>query len=142
MGESGTLSRLGGGQEGPRVVVVGPDAAGKSTLVKQLGRLGYNVRSCAQDHSQVPDMWRRLSKPDFLVFLDARLETIARRRAIDWGQDRLDALQARLADARAHCDLYVPTDALTPDEVTGVVRAALSRAGIRPASLPHADDTQ
>ena len=125
-------SRSVGEEEEPRVVVVGPDAAGKSTLVMRLRALGYNARACAQDHSYVPDMWRRLSQPDFLVFLDARLETIARRRDIDWEQQRLDVLLARLAHARAHCDLYLPTDDLTPSEVVGQVRAALSAAGIEP----------
>jgi len=100
--------------------------------VMRLRALGYNARACAQDHSYVPDMWRRLSQPDFLVFLDARLETIARRRDIDWGQRRLDVLLARLVHARAHCDLYLPTDDLTPSEVMGQVRAALSAAGIEP----------
>jgi hypothetical protein len=123
-----------GEERGPRVVVVGPDAAGKSALVARLRALGYNARCCAQEHSYVPGMWWRLSRPNFLVFLDARLETIARRRAIDWGQKRLDALQARLAHARAHCDLYLPTDDLTQPEVVERVRAALSAAGIEPGS--------
>jgi deoxyadenosine/deoxycytidine kinase len=118
--------------EGPRVVAVGPDAAGKSTLVAQLKTLGYNARSCGQDHSQVPDMWRRLSRPDFLVFLDARLETIARRRSVDWGQEYLDKLNARLEHARAHCDLYLPTDDLKSAQVVERVQAALSAAGIEP----------
>jgi cytidylate kinase len=121
---------VGGQEERPRVVVVGPDAAGKSTLVERLNALGYNAHSCAQDHSYIPDMWRKLAQPDFLVFLDAKLETIAQRRPIDWGMERLEVLQARLAHARAHCDLYLATDDLTPGEVVGLVRAALSAAGI------------
>ena len=120
------------GGEGVRVVAVGPDAAGKSALVARLKLLGYNARSCGQDHSLVPDMWRRLSQPDFLVFLDARLETIARRRSIDWGQEYLDKLNARLEHARAHCDLYLPTDDLTPAQVVERVQEALSAAGIEP----------
>jgi hypothetical protein len=116
----------------PRVVVVGPDAAGKTELVRRLRALGYNARSCAQDHSYVPDMWRRLARPDFLVYVDARLETIARRRAIDWGQKRLDEINARLAHARAHCDFYLPTDDLKPGDVVDRVRAALAGAGIAP----------
>jgi ribose 1,5-bisphosphokinase PhnN len=115
-----------------RVVVVGPDAAGKTELVQRLRRLGYNAHSCAQDHSYVPDMWRRLARPDFLIYLDARLETIARRRRIDWGQERLDQLNARLAHARAHADLLLPTDDLTPPQVLAHVQIALSRAGIEP----------
>ena len=118
--------------QAPRVVVVGPDASGKTELVRRLQASGYNAHSCAQDHSYVPDMWRRLSRPDFLIYLDARLETIARRRAIDWGQKRLDQLNARLAHARAHCDLYLATDDLEPAEVTDQVRAALAGAGILP----------
>jgi GTPase SAR1 family protein len=120
-------------EEAPRVVVVGPDAAGKSTLVGRLLASGYNARSCAQDHSYVPDMWRRIARPDFLVFLDATLDTIARRRSIDWGQERLDRLHARLAHARAHCDFYLPTDDLTPAQVAAQVTAALSAAAIQPA---------
>lgn len=126
--------------ESLRVVVVGPDATGKTELVRRLRALGYNARSCAQDHSYVPDMWRRLARPDYLVYLDARLETIARRRAIDWGQDRLDALNARLAHARAHCDLFLPTDDLEPSEVVARVQAALSAAGIAPRQNDEPSD--
>jgi len=118
--------------EAPRVVVVGPDAAGKTELVNRLRATGYNARSCAQDHSYVPDMWRRVARADFLIYLDARLETIARRRKIDWGQPRLDELNARLAHARSHCDLYLPTDDLDPSQVADQVRAVLATAGIIP----------
>lgn len=128
-----------GQPEGQRVVVVGPDAAGKTTLVRQLQALGYNARSCAQEHSYVPDMWRVLARPDFLVFLDARLETIAQRRFIDWGQERLDRLAERLAHARRHCDLYLPTDGLSPDEVSERVVQAVTNAGIQPQA-PKSED--
>ena len=124
--------------DGPRVVVVGPDAAGKTTLVARLRAQGYNARCCAQDHSDVPDMWQKVSRPRFLVFLDARLETIARRRATDWRQEWLDSQHTRLSHARAHCQLYLPTDDLTPAEVAERVRTALSAAGIEP--LPCAVD--
>ncbi len=124
MSDQGEVDQL------PRVVVVGPDAAGKTELVWRLRALGYNAHSCAQDHSYVPDMWRRLARPDFLIYLDARLETIARRRAIDWGQERLDTLNARLAHARAHCDLYLPTDDLALSDVVDRVQSILSAAGI------------
>jgi hypothetical protein len=126
--------------EMPRVVVVGPDAAGKTELVKRLRALGYNARSCAQDHSYVPDMWRRIARPDFLVYLDVGLETIARRRTIDWGQERLDKLNVRLAHARAHCDLYLPTDDLERSEVVERVRTALHKVGIGPCSGEKTSD--
>src|SRR5512137_2047929 len=124
------MSDQGEADQLSRVVVVGPDAAGKTELVWRLRALGYNAHSCAQDHSYVPDMWRRLARPDFLIYLDARLETIARRRAIDWGQERLDTLNARLAHARAHCDLYLPTDDLALSDVVDRVQITLAAAGI------------
>jgi hypothetical protein len=39
-----------------------------------------------------------------------------------WDQGYLDAQRHRLRHARAHCDLYLPTDDLTEEEV--LVRAA------------------
>lgn len=68
-----------------------------------------------QNHSYVPDMWRRLTNPDLLIYLDAELGTIARRRRIGWGERHL--ADERLRHARQHCDLYLPTDDLTEEEV-------------------------
>ena len=132
MSDQGEDDQLPRAERAKRVVVVGPDAAGKTELVWRLRALGYDAHSCAQDHSYVPDMWRRLARPDFLIYLDARLETIARRRAIDWGQERLDTLNARLAHARTHCDLYLPTDDLALSDVVDRVQITLSAAGIVP----------
>ncbi len=108
-----------------RIAVVGPCAAGKSSLVKRLRAEGYNIRSVSQEHSYVPDMWRRVSPTDILIYLDATLETIARRRKISWGQARLDALNHRLRHARAHADFYLPTDPLTLEEVAARVKIFL-----------------
>lgn len=102
---------------GLRIAVVGPCGAGKSTLVARLRPLGYSIRSVCQEHSGVPDMWRRVSRTDVLIYLDVRLETIGRRRRIDWGQKYLDALNDRLRHARAHANFYLPTDDLSPDDV-------------------------
>lgn len=111
--------------DSPRIAVVGPCGAGKSTLVKRLRPLGYNIRAISQEHSYVPDMWRRVARTDILIYLDATLETIAKRRDINWGQDRLDALNTRLQHARAHADLYLPTDELTIDDVAQKVAVFL-----------------
>lgn len=97
--------------------MVGPCASGKSSLVSRLKALGYNARHVAQDHSYVPDMWRRLTDPDFLIYLDAELRTVARRRCINWGKRYLADERHRLRHARQHCDLYLPTDDLTEEEV-------------------------
>lgn len=122
------------GAQGPRIVVVGPCAAGKTTLVSNLQPKGYNIRSCVQEHSFTPDLWRRFSKADVLVFLDAQLSTIGRRqRRSDWTQSRLDAQRGRLAHARAHCDFYLATDDLTREQVATRVVAFLTENDITPS---------
>ena len=108
-----------------RIAVVGPCAAGKSSLVKRLKAEGYNIRAVSQEHSYVPDMWRRVSPTDILIYLDAALETIARRRKISWGQERLNALNHRLRHARVHADFYLQTDPLTLEEVAARVKSFL-----------------
>ncbi len=69
--------------------VVGPCAAGKSTLIAGLTRLGYRTRHIAQEHSYVKDMWQRLTNPDILVFLDASYPTTCQRRKLDWTRSGL-----------------------------------------------------
>lgn len=113
-----------------RIAVVGPCASGKSELVARLRALGHDARSCAQEHSYVPDMWQRLSRPQVLVYLDVSLETIARRRDIDFGADYLAVQQARLAHARAHCHIYVDTHALSIEGVLGAVLDGLPDRGV------------
>jgi hypothetical protein len=63
-----------------RVAVVGPCASGKSTLTAALRAAGYEARQPAQEHSYVPDMWRRLVDPDVLIYLDISYEALLERR--------------------------------------------------------------
>lgn len=117
----------------PRLVVVGPCAAGKTTLVGNLRPKGYNIRLCTQEHSFVPDLWQRFSQADVLIFLDAELLTIARRQGRgDWTQAWLDEQRRRLAHARAHCDLYLPTDDLTREQVAERVELFLQGRDVIP----------
>lgn len=117
----------------PRIVVVGPCAAGKSTLVTNLRPKGYEIRSCVQEHSYMPDLWKRFSKADVLIYLDAQLPTVARRQQRgDWTQERLDVQRERLAHARDHCDLYLATDSLTSGEVAECVEEFLRGKQISP----------
>ncbi|HEC22385.1 MAG TPA: hypothetical protein ENI95_05650 [Chloroflexi bacterium] len=99
------------------VAVVGPCTSGKSVLVRALREAGYNARHVAQEHSYVPDMWRRIARPDVLIYLDVTYETARQRREIYWGPERLEEEAERLAHAREHCDLYIATDDLTEEEV-------------------------
>jgi chloramphenicol 3-O-phosphotransferase len=101
-----------------RVALVGPCASGKSTLAEALRDAGYEVRHVAQEHSYVPDMWRRVSRPDVLIYLDLTYEALHTRRPRDTGGPaRLAAQSKLLAHARQHSDLYVDTTDLTPAQV-------------------------
>ncbi len=114
----------------PLIKIVGPCAAGKTTLTNRLRALGYNARQIAQEHSDVPDMWQRLHSPDVLIYLDARDETILKRRPKEGLAAFLPRQRRRLAHARAHADLIVGTDDLTPDEVLARVVTFLEARSI------------
>jgi RNase adaptor protein for sRNA GlmZ degradation len=109
------------------VAVVGPSASGKSTLVARLKDAGYAARHVAQEHSYVKDMWQRIHPPDVLIYLDVSYEVSRQRRpVVRWGPDRHTVEVERLSHARQHCDLYIDTSSLTPDEVSEKVFAFLS----------------
>mgnify|MGYP001409924221 CR=1 FL=1 len=112
--------------ESPRIALVGPCAAGKSTLGRALRAAGYNVRQPAQEHSYVPNMWQRLSRPDILIYLDLDFANLARRHPhTHGGPQRLMEQQQRLRHARAHADFYVDTSDLSPQDVLAAVQAYL-----------------
>lgn len=108
---------VSGQSSGVKIGVVGPCGAGKSTLVRALQARGIAVREIAQEHSGVPAMWQRITRPDLLIYLDASRETAERRLEREFPPDWWEAMTARLAHARAHADLIVETDGLTPEEV-------------------------
>lgn len=120
----------------PLIAVVGVCAAGKSTLARNLRALGWNARQVAQEHSYAPDMWRRITGPAILIYLDAQLATTRQRRQDpEFPAWLLEAERDRLRHARQHCDIYVPTDDLTPEEVLTQVLSALARLLDRPGKL-------
>ena len=104
----------------PSIVVVGVCSAGKSTLVQSLIDRGYSASAVSQEHSYVPYLWKR-SKPDLLVYLDASLHTIRGRGRPRWPRYLLAEEHLRLEHARAHCDLYIHTDGLSPHDVASRV---------------------
>lgn len=107
--------------------MVGPCGAGKSTLVRLLRARGIAAREIAQEHSGVPAMWARLTCPRHLVYLEVSRGVASRRLGQDFTPAEWEAMRARLAHARAHADLVLDTDSLTPDEVCGRVLEFLER---------------
>jgi deoxyadenosine/deoxycytidine kinase len=99
-----------------KIVIVGPCAAGTTTLAQNLRALGYDAHPSAQEHSYVPEMWR-MTHPDVLIYLDASMAAILRRRDVAWGEAHLATENQRLAHARQHCDLYIATDDLSIEQV-------------------------
>jgi hypothetical protein len=121
-------------ERGFLVGVVGPCSSGKSTLARRLRADGYQVKEIRQEHSAVPDMWQRLTNPTVLIYLDVSMEVGAAREGLSrpsswWVDERV----RRLAHAREHCDLYIDSSSLTPDQVHARVRAALDTWASNPA---------
>jgi hypothetical protein len=105
----------------PLIGIVGACASGKSTLIRQLSALGFHCRHIAQEHSYVPDMWKQLTQPDILVYLEVLYETTLKRKKLNWTREEFQVQLDRLQNARAHADLIVQTDALTPEGLTDQV---------------------
>jgi deoxyadenosine/deoxycytidine kinase len=115
-----------------KIGIVGPCAAGKTTLQNNLIRLGYDARAIVQEHSGVQYMWQRITNPEVLVFLDASLATICARRKVNWEQSYIDEQQRRLTHAREHADFFLITDPLTRDQVVERIIEFLNSRGVVP----------
>ncbi|HDD61115.1 MAG TPA: hypothetical protein ENF22_01130 [Chloroflexi bacterium] len=103
--------------EEPVIGVVGPCAAGKSTLVSDLRSRGYQARHIAQEHSYVQDMWKQISNPDILVYLDVSFEISIMRTGSNWARVIYEKQVQRLLHAKQHADLYINTNDLSPEQV-------------------------
>lgn len=97
--------------------IVGPCAAGKTTLTKELKARGYHVKHIAQEHSYVPDMWKRTTHLDKLIYLDVSYEVSKERRKLNWTVDEYQKQIHRLSHARDHTDCYIATDNLSQEDV-------------------------
>ncbi len=104
-------------KEKPLVGIVGPCSAGKSTLVADLKKYGVRTRHIAQEHSYVKDMWRRLSNPDLLIFLDVSYPVAQERRQLAWTESEYETQVHRLRHAREHADFFIVTDGMSPEDV-------------------------
>jgi cytidylate kinase len=109
--------------------VVGPCGSGKTTLTDALDSQGYATRHIAQEHSYVKDMWKRITNPDMLIFLQASFAVTKQRRStmIHWTQAAFDEQQRRLEHALEHADLVLDTDNLSINEVREQVLAFIEK---------------
>ena len=99
-----------------KIAVVGVCASGKTTLVAGLKAAGFDAYNVAQEHSGIHDFWAK-RHPDILVMIDATMPAIHKRRVVYWDESRLEVQHKRLADAKAHADLYIQTDQYNAQQV-------------------------
>lgn len=102
------------------VVVVGVCGSGKTTLVRKLRDNGIEAYNVAQEHSCIKKLWKH-KNPNKVIMLDAKYDTIQKRRGVLWGKETLNEQHERLEDARNNSDLFIKTDDLTIAEVADVV---------------------
>ncbi len=99
------------------VGIVGPCAAGKSTLVDHLIKAGIHARHIAQEHSYIPDMWLRITHPDYLIYLDVSYPVTLQRCQLSWTMEEFTEQLRRLRHARQNAHIIIQTDHLSPHEV-------------------------
>lgn len=111
--------------------VVGPCGSGKTTLTEALDARGYTTRHIAQEHSYVMDMWKRITNPDLLIFLQASFPVTAQRKnkMVHWGETDYNEQQRRLAHALEHADLVIDTDDIEIEVVLERALAFLEKQG-------------
>lgn len=109
--------------KGLKIGIVGPCAAGKSTLIAGLESLGFHGIHIAQEHSFVPDMWQKITNPDILVYLHVSYPLTLQRRNLNWTKFEYNKQLDRLYHAAENADIFINTDSLNPvevlDEVSG-----------------------
>jgi nicotinamide riboside kinase len=109
-----------------KIVVVGPCAAGKSTLVSALRALGYDAHVSGQEHSEIAMFWQHL-QPDVLIALDVDITAVRDRRGDSWPEWLHDLQVRRLAAASRAADLTIDTTMLSTQAMIAHVVAFLER---------------
>jgi thymidylate kinase len=71
-------------------------------------------------------MWKKITQPDILIFLDVSLDQAQRRRHQNCSPAEHAEQLNRLRHAREHADLYLDTNPLTAAEVEAQALGFLS----------------
>ncbi|MBE0408723.1 MAG: hypothetical protein IBX69_03210 [Anaerolineales bacterium] len=100
-----------------KIGIVGPCSSGKTTLINGLSKHGYSARHIAQEHSYVPDMWKRIAAPDILIYLDVSYSTSMLRRPLNLSEEEFEEQNRRLSHAKKDANYYLHTDLLSVQEV-------------------------
>jgi thymidylate kinase len=62
-------------------------------------------------------MWKRITNPDILIFLDASYSVTVQRRHLNWLEADWAEEQHRLRHAREHADHIIQTDDRDPQQI-------------------------
>jgi adenylate kinase family enzyme len=110
-----------------KIGLVGTCTSGKTTIAELLSADGYEVRHIAQEHSYVKDMWLRITKPDYLIYLEVSYENTLQRRNLNWRRSDFEEQLTRLSHAREHADLIINTDSKSAQQVYQEIKQFLQK---------------
>lgn len=108
-----------------RIGIVGVCGSGKSSLAQRLRGSGYDARECLQEHSFIADMWRRITRPEILVYLYASHRVVLERLETYLDDISYSEELRKLAHARLRANLWLSTDHLNLDSVYHAVLSFL-----------------
>jgi len=115
------------GRDKPLIGIVGVCASGKTSLYARLNDLGFKCRHIAQEHSYVPTMWKQLTNPDILVYLETSYLSTISRRNLNWTEEEYNEQIRRLQNARDNADIVIETDQFTVEEVASYAISQLKQ---------------
>ena len=105
----------------PLIGIVGVCASGKTSCIARLTAMGHHCRHIAQEHSYVQTMWKQLTDPDLLVYLEVSYQQTLIRRNLNWTEAEYNEQLNRLENARKNADIRINTDELSVNEICEII---------------------